>query len=398
MLPPVRHDTAFFLSVYADALLGRKVGQMEQNLLAQLETPCVVIDVAQARRNIQKMQAVADQAGCTLRPHIKTHKMPLFARMQLEAGCGGITCAKVSEAEVMAEGGCDDIFIAYPLVGAFRIRRALALRPKLKRLILAVDSMASAQPLSDAASAAGVTLEVRLEIDTGLHRTGVPRDRFLALAKEIAALPSLNLTGIYTFRGLVCHDAPTLDNQAAAQEEGELMAEMAHALRTAGIPIQDVSAGSTPTGALLAKTGLVTEIRPGTYIFNDHMVCMEKAAEPSEIAVRLYATVVSTPVEGYAVIDGGTKTFPMDILLDQPPYYYPGYALVAGDDNLQLRRMNEEHGIITAKNGRTGLSVGQVLELIPIHVCTAVNMQNRVWLYENGALRTEKVAARGCLV
>lgn len=379
-------------------LMGRKVNWMEQNLCAQLETPCVVIDVAKARRNIEKMQAVANETGCNLRPHIKTHKMPLFAQMQLAAGCGGITCAKVSEAEVMVEGGCDDIFIAYPLVGDFRIRRALALLPRMKRLILAVDSMASAKPLSEAAVAAGVRLEVRLEIDTGLHRTGVPRDQFLLLAKEIAALPGLSLTGIYTFRGLVCHDAPTLDNQAAAQEEGELMAGMAGELRAAGIPIKDISAGSTPTGVLLAKTGLATEFRPGTYIFNDHMVCMEKAATPDEIAVRLYATVVSTPEEGYAVIDGGTKTFPMDILLDQPPYYYPGYALVAGDENLQLRRMNEEHGIITAQNGHTGLRVGQVLELIPIHVCTAVNMQNQVWLYENGTLRTEKVAARGCLV
>lgn len=364
----------------------------------RLETPCVVIDVAQAKRNIEKMQASADAAGCILRPHIKTHKMPLFARMQLEAGCGGITTAKVSEAEAMAEGGCDDIFIAYPMVGAFRIRRALALLPRLRRLILAVDSMECARPLSDAAAAAGVTAEVRLEIDTGLRRTGVPRDRFLALAKEIAELPGLSLTGIYTFRGLVLHGEPTTDNRAAAAEEGALMADMAAQLRAAGIEIRDVSAGSTPTGVLLAQTGLVTEFRPGTYVFNDHMVCMEQAARPSEIAARLYATVVSTPEEGYAVIDGGTKTFPMDIPLDQPPYHYPGYALVAGDDNLQLRRMNEEHGILTARNGRTGLRVGQVLELIPIHICTALNMQNQVWLYEDGTLRTEKVAARGCLV
>lgn len=371
---------------------------MEAALLSQLETPCVVIDVEQARRNVEKMQRVADEAGCTLRPHIKTHKIPFFARMQLQAGCGGITCAKVSEAEVMADSGCDDIFIAYPLVGAFRIRRALALLPRMKRLILAVDSMESALPLSEAAAAADVTLEIRLEVDTGLRRTGVPREKLLSLAKEIAALPGLSLTGLYTFRGLVCHDAPTTDNLAAAREEGELMASMAARLRESGIPIRDVSAGSTPTGVLLAQTGLVTEIRPGTYIFNDHMVCMEKAAEPSEIAARIYATVVSTPEEGYAVIDGGTKTFPMDILLDQPPYFYPGYALVAGDDNLQLRRMNEEHGILTAKNGHTGLKVGQVIELIPIHVCTAVNMQNRLWLYENGSLRTEPVAARGCLV
>ena len=112
--------------------------KLTKEQLAMLETPCVILDVAQARRNIEAMQAAADAAGCALRPHIKTHKMAVFARMQVEAGAQGITCAKVSEAETMAAGGLRDIFIAYPMVGAFRIRRALALAPKLDRLILAV--------------------------------------------------------------------------------------------------------------------------------------------------------------------------------------------------------------------------------------------------------------------
>ena len=156
-----------------------------------LETPCVILDVAQARRNIEAMQAAADAAGCALRPHIKTHKMAVFARMQVEAGAQGITCAKVSEAETMAAGGLRDIFIAYPMVGAFRIRRALALAPKLDRLILAVDSWECARELSDAAQAEGLCLEVRLEIDTGAGRTGVPLEHAAALAQRIAAMPGL---------------------------------------------------------------------------------------------------------------------------------------------------------------------------------------------------------------
>ena len=127
--------------------------KLTKEQLAMLETPCVILDVAQARRNIEAMQAAADAAGCALRPHIKTHKMAVFARMQVEAGAQGITCAKVSEAETMAAGGLRDIFIAYPMVGAFRIRRALALAPKLDRLILAVDSWECARELSDAAQA-----------------------------------------------------------------------------------------------------------------------------------------------------------------------------------------------------------------------------------------------------
>lgn len=367
------------------------------------ETPCLVVDEPLARENIARVQQGVNAAGCQLRPHIKTHKMPYFARLQLEAGAAGITCAKVSEAEVMADGGAEDIFLAYPMVGDFRIKRALALSQRVRRLILAVDSLAGAKALSDAAAAAGLPLEVRLEVDTGARRTGVLRDHAVDLAKAVAALPNLRLTGIYTFKSLVLHGAPTQDNDAAGKEEAQLMYDAAQAIRAAGVEVQDISVGSTPTWRQAAETGLVTEVRPGTYIFGDWMLTREHCATFDQIAVRLYATVVSTPAPGYAILDGGTKTFPMDIPLDAEPYHYPGYAIPIGKDgqpdwNLQLRRMNEEHGILTAQNGETGLTVGQVLELVPIHVCTAVNMQNHVFVAQGGVLRPMDVAARGMLV
>ena len=311
--------------------------KLTKEQLAMLETPCVILDVAQARRNIEAMQAAADAAGCALRPHIKTHKMAVFARMQVEAGAQGITCAKVSEAETMAAGGLRDIFIAYPMVGAFRIRRALALAPKLDRLILAVDSWECARELSDAAQAEGLCLEVRLEIDTGAGRTGVPLEHAAALAQRIAAMPGLRLTGIYTFKGLIYQGAPTQDNILAAKEEGEMMAEAARSIRAAGVAIQDVSAGSSPTGVAVAQTGLVTEVRPGTYIFKDQMLCGEHVAEPEQIAVRYAATVVSVQHGEYAVLDGGSKTFATDIPLNAPPFYYPGYAAVEGRPDLAAR-------------------------------------------------------------
>ena len=174
--------------------------------------------------------------------------------------------------------------------------------------------------------------------------------------------------------------------------------EVVEALRKSGVPIADVSAGSTPTGILAAETGLVNEVRPGTYIFKDFMLTKENAGTMDEIAVRFYATVVSTNHKEYAVIDGGTKCFPTDVVPMIAPFYYPGYALVEGNPDLHLSRMNEEHGIITSDSGDTGLHVGQVISLIPNHVCTAINMQNEVYLLENGELRKEKVAARGMLV
>lgn len=376
---------------------------VRKGMLSVPETPCILVDERIARDNILREQKAVDACGCALRPHIKTHKIPYFANLQLSAGARGITCAKVSEAEVMAAGGARDIFIAYPMVGEFRVKRALKLQREVDRLILAVDSLEGAQALNQEAEEAETVLEVRLEIDTGAKRTGVTREGYFELGKRVASMKHLSLTGIYTFKSLVLHGEPTQDNRAAAQEEGELMHAMAEKLRGAGVPIQDVSAGSTPTGLELAKTGLVTEVRPGTYIFGDWMLTREHCARFQDIAVRLYATVVSTPAPDYAVIDGGTKTFPMDVPLDAAPGCYPGYAIPIGKDgspdmNLRLRRMNEEHGIITAQNGETGLQVGQVLELIPIHVCTAVNMQNSLLVWNGETLTQMAVAARGCLV
>lgn len=370
----------------------------QPELLEQLETPCVVIDIRKAKENIKRMQKTADEAGCMLRPHIKTHKMPLFAKLQIEAGAKGITCAKVGEAEVMADGGIDDIFIAYPMVGDFRVHRVITLAKRIRRLIVGVDSLDIALPLSKAAADAGITLEIRLEVDTGAKRTGCSRERVVELACKLAELPNLKLTGIYTFKGLVCGNEPTVDSLSAAKEEGSLMAGIAEAIRNAGVEIQDVSAGSTPTGVQVAQTGLVNEIRPGTYIFNDYMLFKEGAASLDDVAARIYATTVSTPESGYAVIDGGTKTFPMDILLDTDPYNYRGYAVPVGNDDLQLRRMNEEHGILTSLKGNTGLHVGDIVELYPVHICTAINQQNHVYIYDGEKLWKEKVSARGMLV
>lgn len=380
---------------------------LSKEILDKLETPCIVIDLQKAIKNIDDMQAQATSANCTLRPHIKTHKMKRFAKLQLEHGCSGITCAKVSEAEVMADSVADkyiadifiaDIFIAYPLVGEFRIKRAINLARKIKRLILAVDSIECASMMNALAVEEDTILEVRLEVDTGAKRTGVMYENVLNVAQQINTMSNLNLTGIYTFKGLVFENKTTTSIQDASTEEGEMMENIANMLKQNGIPIKDISAGSSPTGVAVANTGKVNEIRPGTYIFKDFMLYKEGVAELEDIAAHFYVTVVSTPCDEYAVIDGGTKTFPTDILLGTPPYFYDSYAVVKGHDNLKLTRLNEEHGIITAMDKKTGLKVGQKLCLIPVHICTAINLQNYVYIYDKDNLVKEKVDARGMLV
>lgn len=371
---------------------------MDKRIIDKIQTPCIVIDMEKTKKNIKMMQDIADNNNCKLRPHIKTHKMQLFSRLQLEYGAVGITCAKISEAEVMAEGGIEDIFIAYPLVGDFRIRRAIELAGKIKRLILSVDSLEGATALNNAAKDANLSLEIRMEVDTGAKRTGVILGEALPLAQNISQMSNVDLTGIYSFKGLIYEGEPTEDSDMAGREEARILYELSKDMDKMGIPIEEISAGSTPTAEPAAITGLLTEIRPGTYIFKDYMLYRQGIAELDEVAAHIYATVVSTPREEIAVIDGGTKTFPMDIELNTPPYFYSSYGIIEGNDDLVLTRMNEEHGIITSKNGKTGLRVGQKIKMIPIHICTAINMQNQVYLYDGHDIIEQKVDARGMLV
>jgi len=345
------------------------------------------------------MQQICNLHNVALRPHIKTHKSIEIARMQVKAGAVGITCAKISEAEVMAAGGLTDIFIAYPLVGLNKIERALLLVKKVKRLILAVDSFEGAQALSQAAVRHGLDIEIRLEIDTGLRRTGVSTQDAIDLAIAIYALPNLQLTGLYTFKGMTHKALPTLDQGQAALEECTLLANINHSLSQLNIFIKDLSAGSTPTGPACAATGLVNEIRPGTYVFYDQMGLLQGACKQEDIAAKIMATVVSTPAPDYAVIDGGSKTFPTDISLNQSPFNLHSYGYVLGHDDLRLDRVNEEHGMLRSADGRpTYLKVGDVLELIPSHICPAVNLQNHIFLEEDDVYRKLPVDARGMVV
>src|SRR5215210_4717888 len=232
-------------------------------------TPYLLFDHAKMERNILKMADVARENGVALRPHVKTHKIPSIARQQVEAGAAGITVAKVSEAEVMADGGVEDIFIAYPLVTEAKIRRAVQLGERVARLVVGVDSLEGARKLS--AVAEDSILEVRLEIDTGLRRTGVLYDGAVGLAGEIEAIRNLDLTGIYTYRGAVLGGSKTLELEKAGLEEGQLMGSLADQMRERGLGVDEVSVGSTPTAEYVAKVDGVTEIRPGTYVFYDRM-------------------------------------------------------------------------------------------------------------------------------
>jgi len=367
-------------------MVSRSVGDVSGG------TPYLLIDGTKMERNILKMADIAWENGVALRPHVKTHKIPGIAREQLEAGAAGITVAKVSEAEVMADGGIEDIFIAYPLVTEAKIRQVIRLGERV-RLVVGVDSLEGARRLS--AVAEGRMLEVRLEVDTGLRRTGVLYDEAVGLAGEIEGMDNLDLTGIYTYRGAVLGGSRTLELEKAGLEEGQLMVSLAAQMREQGIGVDDVSVGSTPTAEYVAKVDGVTEIRPGTYVFYDRMQARLGTCSLDECAAVVVCTVVSRPAPDLAVIDGGSKTFATDVAPGAEPLNLEGYGHVVGYPDAVLERLTEEHGMLSVDED-CDLEVGDTLQIIPNHICSTVNLHDEVYFAgEDGGVEEMRVAARG---
>lgn len=360
-----------------------------------METPCLVINEEKMMNNIRRMSQMAAKKGVQLRPHVKTHKIPELAKRQLAEGAVGVTVAKVSEAEVMSEGGIRDIFIAYPLVVESKIERALKLAKDI-HLTVGVDSLVGAKRLSEVAVRRNQTLDVRLEVDTGLHRTGVPYDDAISLAQTLCELPGLQLTGIYTYRGALLNGAPTLDTKGAGVEEGTLMAKLARQMKTASIPIRDVSVGSTPTAAHVADVDGVTEIRPGTYVFGDRMQAAFGTMGMEDCAAYIVATVVSRPTDDLVIIDGGSKTFATDVQPGSKPIFLKGFGEVVSHPNAVFERMTEEHGMIRIPPSAQ-IGIGDELCIIPNHICSTVNLHNFTYLKRDDEYRRVEIAARGKL-
>lgn len=362
-----------------------------------METPHIIIDAGIMSNNINKMAHMAAHAGVKLRPHVKTHKMPSIAHKQVQAGATGITVAKLSEAELMARHGIGDIFIAYPIVSPGKINRLLQLASQVQ-LTAGVDSLESARMLAEAAARSGQIIRVRLEIDTGMRRTGVLYGDAVNMAEQIAVMPSLHLNGIYTYRGAMYNGKPTLDLMTAGEDEGRLMAELATRIRERGIAIEDVSVGSTPTAMYAAAVPGVTEIRPGTYVFQDRMQARYGVCIQADWAACVRVTVISRPSSDLAIIDGGSKTFATDIQPMTGPLGLEGFGQVLGWDDILFDRVSEEHGMLKLGPAAqaSGLRAGDILHIVPNHICSTINLHNGVVIRdENGEEQVAPVLARG---
>ena len=357
----------------------------------ELSTPALTIDLDAMERNLEQMAASCRQQGVGLRPHTKTHKTPEVSRRQLEHGALGLTVAKVGEAEVMAEAGLDDILIAYPILGAEKLRRLAALA-RARRMIVALDSLRAAQELSSAASQQGCTVGVLVEFDVGYHRCGLEAGSSgVELATRITKMPGLAFRGLMTYFGNVW--GSKAERQAEAETVAGKVAQTLAAFRDAGLKVEIVSGGSTPSAEFSHLIPGLTEIRPGTYVYNDLNTLYQGACQLEDCAARVVTTVVSTAVPERAIIDAGSKTLSSDLLGSGGKSGY-GYAVEAPD--APLIKLNEEHGLLDITRSTHKFYVGEVLTVIPNHVCTCVNMHDEIFTLRAGeVVGSWRVAARG---
>lgn len=380
--------------------------------LAAIDTPALVVDRAVLRANVAAMAALARERGVALRPHAKTHKMPQVARMQLDAGAVGLTVAKLGEAEVFADAGVEDLLIAYPLVGALKLGRLVALARRVPRVAVAVDAIPTAEAISRALVAAaegdGLAVGVRIEVDTGMRRLGVApaSEQLVALARAVEALPGLRLEGVMTHEGQAYQAASEAELARAAGEACDAMVASAAAIRAAGIDCPVVSLGSTATARFAAGHPGVTEIRPGTYVFNDRSQVAHGSATAADLAATVLATVVSRPSAEVACVDAGAKALTSDrmIVRDAVPDYgvvAPGEAawaavgVTARAAGWPVARASEEHGLLAVPPGGE-VAVGERLALVPNHICPAVNLFDAATVVEQGRVVDRwPVAARG---
>jgi D-serine deaminase-like pyridoxal phosphate-dependent protein len=361
--------------------------------VTDLRTPAVLVDQARALRNIDRMQAATAARGLRLRPHAKTHKSPLVARWQIERGAAGICCAKIGEAEAFAEAGITDIRIPYPIHPA-NADRIVALAART-RLSFIVDHPRIAAEWSAALTAAGIVVDVLVKVDVGFHRCGIVPDLATAVPfiQSVAALSGLRLTGLLSHAGQAYHAASADHLREMAASEAATLRALAAAARAAGVAIEELSAGATPTARFSVEQDGLTEYRPGNYVYFDRTQVGLGAASLDDCALTVLARVVSKPAADRVILDSGSKTLSSDAARGFSPA--AGYGVVLGHDDLLVERLSEEHATVKATRGTTTLEPGDLVRVLPNHSCVVSNLVDQAWLVDGAQVTALPVAARG---
>ncbi len=324
----------------------------------ELETPVPVVDIDCLKANIARLQAYLDKHKIANRPHIKTHKIPAIAKMQMEAGAVGITCQKVSEAEVMSNAGFDDIFLPYNIIGESKLKRLMALASHLDVSVTA-DSAYTVRGLSNAAQQAGLSLTVLVECDMGMHRCGVQSPREAAeLARLISGLPNLHFGGLMTF--------PTSDLL------DDFVRETRSLLKDDHLSIERVSGGGTPNVWQAHTHTELTEHRAGVYVYGDRLSMRSGAMTLDTCALKIITTIVSRPTRERGILDAGSKTFSSDL------HGLDGYGYICEYPEAKIYALSEEHGMVDFSACARPPEIGERVSVIPNHCCTVTSLSDEV--------------------
>lgn len=352
-----------------------------------LDTPSLLIDRDIAMENILMMQRKADQLGLKLRPHIKTHRMPYFAKLQTECGAAGIACAKIGEAEVMAAYGIKDIFIANEVIGESKYERLLKLHKQI-HVRIGIDNTVQLQQMEKIFSNAENPLEVLIEYEVGECRTGVVTDTQLKdLIENIKKCKHVVLKGIFSHEGHTYKAESMEDCREKAKEAYARTIRAANIIRDMGVEIDTVSIGATPSIMNGAYLEGITELRLGTYIFFD--VGQSNAIQDySHCAATVLASVISKPVGDRVVLDTGAKAL---VSQNRPTGICStkGFGSIKGATHIRLDSLFDEHGVINNAEFRDAVSIGDKVEVIPSHVCPTVNLYDKAYLVSNGRVLEE---------
>src|SRR5579859_5029522 len=346
--------------------------------ITELDTPVATVDLDRLETNIKRLQTYLDEHKIANRPHIKTHKIPAIAHMQLDGGAIGITCQKIGEAEVMAQSGIKNIFIPYNIIGDKKLERLMALT-KTADICVTADSEYTVKGLSAAAKQANVELPVLVEFDTGSQRCGVQSPQQAAdLAFTIADLPGLRFAGLMTY--------PANENTDPFVQQVKSLVDK-H-----GLNVACVSAGGTPNMWKAHTNKEITEYRSGMYIYGDRYTLKSGALKVEDCALKVITTVVSRPTADRGILDGGSKTFSSDLL------GLTGHGLILEYPEASFYGLSEEHGHVDFSKCERKPEIGERVTVIPNHCCVVSNLFNQMVGVRRGEVEVVwPVAARGLL-
>lgn len=341
---------------------------------SDLETPSVLIDLDIMENNIRQMQKRCDELGLKFRPHIKTHKIPDIAKMQLEAGAVGIACQKVSEAEIFAQAGIQDIQIPYNIVGERKTRRLTELA-LYNKVTVSADHPIVVAGLADAAKAMDMSIRVMADLVTDIQRTGASPSEVVQIATRIDREEHLHFAGLLVYPS-------NASMRPAVQETLDL-------LHRAGIGVDVVSGGGSGAALEAHEMPELTELRVGTYVFNDWSCVQFGWAALDDCAMSVAATVVSRPSKNRAILDSGSKTLAADRLSD-------GHGHIKAYPGARIYKLNEEHAFVDLTECDEHPVIGERVHIIPVHACVVTNLHNRIYGVRDGEVEvTWPVAARG---